>query len=172
MFALTASAPRVAGLLSLILLAGCGTLNGTGIASLDAITREKGQVRDEETQRRRFREERDPDAMRWLLANRIASGMTSAEVEQIFGETGEREFNDRWLKASNGLYHEEDVVYKWGPDRNGRTVYLAFREGRLVNFDPEEYRSSATEKVGRRTKAADRAASVRETAKPSSEAKL
>lgn len=120
--------------------AGCGSLNGTGMASLDSVTREKKEVRSEESQRRRFREERDPEAMRWLLGHRVAAGMEVADVNQVFGEEGVREFGDRWLKASNGLYHEGDVIYKWGPDSEGHTVYLAFRDGRLVNFDPEEYR--------------------------------
>jgi hypothetical protein len=89
--------------------AGCGSLNGTGMASLDSVTREKKEVRSEESQRRRFREERDPEAMRWLLGHRVASGMSLADVNQVFGEEGAREYGDRWLKAGNGLYHEGDV---------------------------------------------------------------
>jgi len=127
-------------LISWLTAAGCGALNGTGIASLDSVTREKKEIRGEESHRRRFREDSDPEAMRWLLGHRVAQGMSLADVNQVFGVQGVREVSDRWLKASNGLYHEGDVVYKWGPDNNGRTVYLAFREGHLVNFDPAEYR--------------------------------
>jgi hypothetical protein len=34
-------------------------------------------------------------------------------------------------------------VYAFGPDSEGQTVYLAFREDMLVNFDPLDFRSSA-----------------------------
>lgn len=124
----------------LLIANGCGPLNGTGVASLDGFTREKGEIREEDTQRRRFVEERDPDAMRWLLANRIRTAMKVEDVNEVFGEPGVREYGDRWIKKSNGLYHESDVIYKWGPDNEGHTVYLAFRDGHLVNFEPEEYR--------------------------------
>jgi hypothetical protein len=146
MFSRAMTAGRVFVWASLLALAtlcvanGCGTLNGTGVASLDGLTREKGTIRDEDTQRRRFIEERDPEALRWLLANRIRTSMTVDDVSEVFGEPGVREYGDRWIKASNGLYHEGDVVYKWGPDSDGHTVYLAFRDGHLVNFEPEEYK--------------------------------
>lgn len=125
---------------SLLIANGCGTLNGTGVASLDGFTREKSTIREEDTQRLRFREERDPAAMRWLLANRVRTSMTVEDVEQVFGEPGIREVGDRWIKKSNGLYHEGDVIYKWGPDSEGHTIYLAFRDGHLVNFEAEEYK--------------------------------
>jgi hypothetical protein len=125
---------------TVVLSNGCGTLNGTGVASLDAFTREKGTIREEETQRRRFIEERDPAAMRWLLANRVRTAMTVDEVSDVFGEPGIREQGDRWIKSSNGLYHEGDQIYKWGPDTDGHTIYLAFRDGHLVNFEPDEYK--------------------------------
>ena len=136
---ISAAAILLAGV-SLLIANGCGTLNGTGVASLDGFTREKGNIREEETQRQRFREERDPAAMRWLLANRVHTSMTVEDVEQVFGEPGVREVGDRWIKKSNGLYHEGDVIYKWGPDNEGHTVYLAFRDGHLVNFEPDDYK--------------------------------
>ncbi|MGE3316026.1 MAG: hypothetical protein AB7O26_13005 [Planctomycetaceae bacterium] len=125
---------------TLLIANGCGTLNGTGVASLDGFTREKGTIREEDTQRRRFVEERDPEAMRWLLANRVRTSMTIEDVNEVFGEPGVREYGDRWIKKSNGLYHEGDVIYKWGPDNEGQTIYLAFRDGHLVNFEPEDYK--------------------------------
>lgn len=146
MFSRSTTAQRLSILTSavtvLILMpaGGCGSLNGTGMASLDGVTREKGDIRDYETQRRRFLEDRDPEAMKWLLANRVRPSMTIEDVGEVFGEPGIREQADRWIKKSNGLYHEGDVIYKWGPDNDGHTVYLAFRDGHLVNFEPDEYK--------------------------------
>ena len=50
------------------------------------------------------------------------------------GEPGERVFDDTALKRGSPLLHQSDTIYRWGPDRNGRSYYLAFRDGKLVHF--------------------------------------
>lgn len=89
--------------------------------------------------RERYQTERDPDALRWLLAHRIQQGMTVGDVNEALGQEGEREFDDLHLKTKGGSYRASDVAYRWGPDSRGRSVYLFFRDGRLVNFRPGEY---------------------------------
>ena len=95
--------------------------------------------------RSRFQQEGDADALRWLLANRIASGMSLFEVAEVLGSKGERVWNDHQFKVGAGRYQETDETYKWGPDSSGSSVYLVFRDGNLVNYDPRQYRQSANE---------------------------
>ena len=93
--------------------------------------------------RSRFQQEGDPDSLRWLLGNRIASGMSLFEVAEVLGSKGERVWNDHQFKVGAGRYQETDETYKWGPDSSGSSVYLVFREGNLVNYDPKQYRDSS-----------------------------
>lgn len=94
---------------------------------------------EQEEYRERFQGQRDPDAMRWLLAHAVRQGMTVAEVSRIFGQEGERVVGDRKLKRSGSPYRRTDVAYRWGPDADGRSVYLFFRDGKLTGFDPREF---------------------------------
>ena len=94
---------------------------------------------EEQKYREAFLVDKDPEAMRWLMANRLHSGMTVAQVGLAFGEDGEREYNDRWIKTKGGQYRTGDKAYRWGPDNLGNSMYLVFRENQLVNYDPREY---------------------------------
>ena len=49
---------------------------------------------------------------------------------------------DSRYTRNGGHYRENDVLYKWGPDNEGRTILLAFRDDKLVNFDPDFFESS------------------------------
>jgi hypothetical protein len=60
------------------------------------------------------------------------------EISVVLGEDGIRVHDDTWLKRGNG-YREDDTVYRWGPDKNGRDIYLVFRNARLINFEPSEF---------------------------------
>ena len=66
--------------------------------------------------------------------------MRVAEIGEVIGEEGERVFNDRQIKTRGGHYRATDTTYRWGPDSGGRSVYLIFRDGALLNYDPEEFR--------------------------------
>lgn len=94
--------------------------------------------RQAERHRKRFQTEKDPAALRWLLEHRIHAGMSLAEVGRALGEEGERVFDDNWLKSDGGNYRADDVAYRWGPDSQGKSVYLVFRDGRLMYFDADE----------------------------------
>lgn len=123
-------------------LSGCEALHDAGVPGMSPFIDFESRVQEEEHYRMLYRTERSPKAMRWLMANRLQSGMERAEVDRIFGESGEREYGDRWLKTNGGHYRSGDTVYKWGPDSEGTTVYLVFRDGVLVNYDPDEYRDA------------------------------
>jgi hypothetical protein len=78
--------------------------------------------------------------MRWLLAHRVKGGMSYAAVCHVLGEDGERETKDRWLKTGGVNIRIDDEVYAFGPDSEGRNLYLFFRDDRLINFDPDEFK--------------------------------
>jgi hypothetical protein len=78
-------------------------------------------------------------AMRWLLGHCVESGMTYPEVCKVFGEDGDLETHDRQFKSNGGNYQVGDEMYAWKDDQ-GRVVYLAFRDSRLVNFEQSEFR--------------------------------
>src|SRR5205814_1986536 len=58
----------------------------------------------ESTCRREYQSTRSRKAMRWLMAHRLRSGMSHEEVGRVLGEDGERELNDKWVKANAGFY--------------------------------------------------------------------
>ena len=91
--------------------------------------------------RRRFQQDRTSADFRWLLANATRTGMSPKDVGEVLGESGQKVMNDTWIKSSGGHYRASDEVYKWGPDDEGKTVYLIFRDNQLVNFDPSEFQS-------------------------------
>jgi hypothetical protein len=130
---------RVSLLLAGLMLAcsGCGT------AGLSGYLMDFGQnritLRDIDQHRTKFIRERDPASFRWLLTHTVDTGMTVQDVNQALGDSGERIDRDQELKAHQGEYLQTDVAYKWGPDRDGQSVVLFFREGRLVHFQPKSF---------------------------------
>jgi len=142
---LTATRLLLPGLLFLVMFAGCES--ASWVRSLnDAFSRQAEQDRrSEEVFRKRYRETHDRKALHWLLSHRIESGMSYGDVCKIIGEDGTREGRDTWLKAKGGAFQLGDEVYAFGPDSEGQTVYLAFREDRLYNFDSLAFQSSAAD---------------------------
>lgn len=136
-FVLTALAAALATLGAL----GCGS--APKMPDFDAIFGTKPNVREEETHRQSYQSSRNPEDLRWLLANRISSGMTVSEVGRVIGEAGRRLEDDSWIKKGGGHYRSGDEAWKWEQDRNGQSLILVFREGRLVNFDPSAYETQA-----------------------------
>jgi hypothetical protein len=130
------------------LLAGCESFD-TSDEWWAAITeRDRPVDPREETYRRRFQVDGDPEAMQWLLANRVQNGMSVNDINQVLGDEGEREFNDQFLKSNGGTYRASDVIYRWGPDKTGRSVYLGFRDGHLANFNPDEIAATEGQRPG------------------------
>jgi hypothetical protein len=93
-------------------------------------------------QRKRFRETQDAAALRWLLAKRVRTGMALAEVNRELGQDGNRRYEDAKFKARNIGVRQTDETWEWGPDKNGTTYVLFFRNDRLMNFDPSQYDDS------------------------------
>lgn len=127
---------------ALLISAGCETMRESGIPGLRADTTKKYEAnRVEQEHRDNFVVHRDHKSLYWLVANRIKNGMSLTDVEQILGESGERETDMGRLKLG-GLYQTTDLIYKWGPDNEGYSVVLIFRDNHLVNFDPSGFRSA------------------------------
>jgi hypothetical protein len=125
---------------ALALLAGCESPEWTRSLNDSFAHQDKPSAKTEEQHRQEFQETKSHESMRWLLAHCIHTGMSYNEVCRIMGEDGNLETQDRQLKSGGGNYRIDDEMYGFGPDSKGKTVYLAFRENRLINFDPEQFR--------------------------------
>lgn len=122
----------------LSVLPGCMALYEAGVPGMSGfVDLESGKL-EEEKHRVRFQSDLDPAALDWLLRNRVKSGMELYEVEEIIGVDAEREFADRWIKTSGGPFRQGDEVYRWGPDSSGRSLYLVFRNKKLVGYNPDD----------------------------------
>lgn len=126
---------------------GCESPEASRILSDKPAEFRKAEGGEEDERRQSYQSDRTPEDLDWLLANRIETGMTLQEVTGIVGEQGRREPADRFLSEKNALVIAGDVVYGFGPDREGRRVYLVFREGKLVNFEPSEFKAKNTRKT-------------------------
>ncbi len=129
-----------AGTLAVVTFLGCARIDlqspdPLGIfPRVDAVSPQQAS-----SHRSEFQIDRSSKALSWLLAHQVENGMTVAAVNEVLGESGELYLNDQSLKNNAGQYHQTDVGYRWGPDASGRSVVLFFRDGKLVNFDPEEF---------------------------------
>ena len=126
---------------AMLVSSGCETVKESGIPGLRPdLTKKYEANRIEQDHRDNFVVHRDHKSLYWLIANRVQNGMSLTDAEQILGEPGERETDMSRLKLG-GHYQTTDLVYKWGPDSEGYSVVLIFRDGHLVNFDPSGFRS-------------------------------
>lgn len=94
----------------------------------------------EEQHREEYAATHNPQAMRWLLSHCVEMGMSYKKVCQIMKEEGTPVMGDKSLLSGGGNYRVGDEVYAFGPDTNGKTVYLVFRDDRLVNYDRSEFK--------------------------------
>jgi hypothetical protein len=128
---------RLVVLLSLFaLIAGCESLTGSQSTFSSSSGNRAAEV---EARRSRFLKSREPADLQWLLSNAVRSGMSRGEVSQALGESGQLVRDDSRFKRNGGHYRENDTIWKWGPDSRGQSIFLAFRGGKLVNFDPDEF---------------------------------
>lgn len=121
-------------------VAGCESPSWTRSINESFGANEKSGPRTEEQNRQEYADTHSRESLNWLLSHCIKPGNSYKQVCQTLGEEGTREPNDRLRKAQGNTYRIDDEVYAFGPDSKGRTLYLAFREDRLVNFDPEEFK--------------------------------
>lgn len=91
----------------------------------------------EERHRSAYVQHRTRSDLYWLLGHRIETGMTVAEVAVVLGERGEKEPRGQWVRQ--GDFRIDDEIYRYGPDSEGQSVYLVYREGRLVNHNREDF---------------------------------
>ena len=121
-----------------LLVAGCEGFDLSRLPGIARVTYTAEEMREEDEQRAKFQTDRDPEALDWLLANRLRSGQSVQEVEAVIGNEGERVANDRFLKTNSTVYRDDDETWKWGPDNRGRSLYLVFRDDRLI-FDSKDH---------------------------------
>ncbi|GAB4153790.1 MAG: hypothetical protein Tsb009_30240 [Planctomycetaceae bacterium] len=140
----------IGGLMLMAVLSGC--LSSTGMVlpgfylpGFPSAEEMKSASQMEEKYRAEFQQEGSPEAIRWLKANRLHAGMTVESVNAVFGVDGERVYEDRRFKSNGGIYHEGDETYKWGPDSEGVSHLLVFRDNRLVNYNPKEFQQTDEE---------------------------
>lgn len=132
-------------LVCVALLAGCESPNGMrGLDSSRNFWSGGGSSRqeDESRYRKEYQTTRSRKALRWLLANRLEAGMPFEDVSHVIGEKGALEENSGWLKSKRGTYRVDDKAYRYGPDDRGEVIYLFFRDGKLVNYDPNLFADS------------------------------
>jgi len=124
----------------LLQLAGCQLIDDyiPGYTNR-TITATQTQNDLEQKHRKRYQIDRDPESIRWLKANRLKQGMTLGDVNQVLGVNGVPVLNQRKFIGKSNLYRSSDVTYKWGPDADGNSHFLVFRDDKLVNYDPEEF---------------------------------
>ena len=120
-------------------LCGCESVD---LSEFKVETAKDRVAAESEAARRRseFEETKAAESLRWLLGHGVTQGMSLDEVNEVVGERGERVYEDQWLKKGNTRVWREDETYRWGPDDEGKVVYLFFREGHLVNFSQKDYR--------------------------------
>ena len=78
-----------------------------------------------DSERRRYQADRDPKALKWLLVHCVHRQMTVKDINGVLGEDATRVHDDTWVKKGNG-FREDDTVYRWGPDKNGREFISCF----------------------------------------------
>lgn len=122
---------------------GCdtlGMLGKAGVPGFESYLKPTPEaIAFERNKREEFVLNRSHNALFWLLAHRIESGMRLSEVEQVLGEAGE-DVSDQSYQKSQQVHQQTDDAYKWGPDTEGKSVVLFFRDGKLANFNPKDYR--------------------------------
>lgn len=124
-------------LLLLGLFASLGCESGLRNFKLPGIpTAGELRAKEQEADRHRaeFRKSGSRKSIRWLLANVVQQGMTLSDVEEQIGDQAKLVDNDAHLKEGNRSLRLTDQTYKWGE------YYLFFRNERLVNHNPAEYR--------------------------------
>ena len=129
-----------AAALALAAVAGCESPAWTRTLSDSFAAKSESEPHNEDWHRRQYQENRSRKSLHWLLAHRLQTGMTYKEVTRVLGDDGERETKDREILTQGGPYRVGDEGYSFGPDSEGQSVILYFRDDKLINFDPAEFR--------------------------------
>jgi hypothetical protein len=122
-------------------LAGCESPAWTKTLNESfGIREDSPNPRTEEEHRTDYVKTHSSKSMRWLLYHCVRQGMSYKDVSHNLAEEGERVSNDPTLKTGGANIRIDDEVYKFGPDDQGHELYLFFRDDRLINFDPSEFK--------------------------------
>ena len=129
----TVTGTGIYGLLLLVCihLAGCTQMT----TLLNTAQQEETLFAEAEKHREEFLSVRSPESIQWLLANLMQNGMSKGDVDRVLGEHGSRYFDDKEILSGEGLYRLDDIVYSWGPDKQGNAYMLVFRDNNLINYD-------------------------------------
>lgn len=119
--------------------AGCESPSWTHSLNESFHARSADGPRTEEDHRREYVATHSRKSLRWLLSHCVNTGMSYAEVCHALGEEGEVRKKDPAMKTGVNV-RIDDEVYEFGPDSEGRVLVLFFREDRLINFDPSDFR--------------------------------
>ncbi|WP_010587689.1 hypothetical protein [Schlesneria paludicola] len=130
---------------ALLVCIGCETLHNAGVPGLDAYVKpDPARLEAQRVHRERFSAERNHESLYWLVANNVQNTMSLREVEAAIGEPGEYTTETGRMR-SEGV-QSTDNAFTWGPDNEGYSVILFFRDGHLTNFDPSDYDLSSSKK--------------------------
>ncbi len=125
--------------LAALTLTGCESPDWSRSLSNSFAGSDQPNPRLEEQYREEYAATRSAKSMRWLFSHCVEMGMSYKQVCQIMKEEGTPVTGERHLLAG-GSYRLGDDVYAFGPDTNGKTVYLVFRDDRLINYDRSEFK--------------------------------
>lgn len=127
--------------------AGCGPIPDWDDANTNAAARRVEATKEADSYRKHYQAHHDGESLRWLLSHELCNGLSLDKVNLALGEEGEREFNSQQFKVKGGLLRVDDELYKYGPDNSGKTYYLAFRDGNLIQYDRRQYDDSPPRKM-------------------------
>lgn len=132
---------------ALLVCIGCETLHNAGVPGLEMYVKpDPAVVEAGRNHREKFSAERNHESLYWLVAHNVKNTMSLREVEAAIGEPGEY-MTETGRMRSEGV-QATDSAFAWGPDSEGHSVILFFRDGHLTNFDPNDYDLSASKKRG------------------------
>lgn len=126
--------------IAVLAIAGCESPEWTRSLNDSFAAADQPNPKLEEQYREEYAATHSPKSMRWLLSHCVEMGMSYKKVCQIMKEEGAPVTGDKSVLSGGGNYRVGDEVYAFGPDTNGKTVYLVFREDRLVNYDRSEFK--------------------------------
>lgn len=120
----------------IVLASGCDTLDESGVPGMSNFIDRSDERRQLAEMRDQYQRDRSPEALQWLMRHHVRTGMSPSAISEILGEAGQPEpASSPVLKQ--GAFRQGDAVYRWGPDAESRSIFLVFRNDRLINYDPQ-----------------------------------
>lgn len=126
--------------LSVCLCMGCSPLHALKFPTKKVLPDPKEAERREEQQHRaKYQATRSSKEFQWLQEHRLENGMTLETVNHLLGQKGKRIDGAGENPADSDAAHKHDGAYRYGPDDQGHTLQLTFKNGRVVDYvNPKE----------------------------------